>query len=83
MCPGALGSTFRQMGIPLLPRIMSEYVHGETSDIGRNVRICQGVTIGALSVPKDKSEEMRDKKQHPTICLSPKGRVHRELAEQA
>jgi serine O-acetyltransferase len=82
------------LGVPLLPRIMSEYVHGETgidihpgakigerfvidhgtgvvigetSEIGRNVRIYQGVTIGALSVPKGKIEEMKGKKRHPTI----------------
>ena len=82
------------LGVPLLPRIMSEYVHGETgidihpgaeigerfvidhgtgvvigetSEIGNNVRIYQGVTIGALSVPKGKIEEMKGLKRHPTI----------------
>jgi serine O-acetyltransferase len=82
------------LGVPLLPRIMSEYVHGETgidihpgaeigerfvidhgtgvvigetAKIGRDVRIYQGVTIGALSVPKGKIEEMKGKKRHPTI----------------
>ncbi len=82
------------LGVPLLPRIMSEYVHGETgidihpgatigerfvidhgtgvvigetAEIGNNVRIYQGVTIGALSVPKGKIEEMKDQKRHPTI----------------
>ncbi len=82
------------LGVPLLPRIMSEYVHGETgidihpgADIGErfvidhgtgvvigetaiisnNVRIYQGVTLGALSVPKGKIEEMKDQKRHPTI----------------
>ncbi|MEW6078950.1 MAG: serine O-acetyltransferase EpsC [Thermodesulfobacteriota bacterium] len=82
------------LGVPLLPRMMSEYVHGETgidihpganigerfaidhgtgvvigetTDIGRNVRMYQGVTLGALSLPKEIVEEMRDKKRHPTI----------------
>jgi serine O-acetyltransferase len=42
-------------------------VIGETSIIGNRVRIYQGVTIGALSVPEDKCEDMRGKKRHPTI----------------
>lgn len=77
-------------GIPLIPRIMSEHVHGktgidihpgatigdsffidhgtgvvigETCVIGNNVKIYQGVTLGALSVKK----ELQDKKRHPTI----------------
>ena len=78
------------MEVPLLPRMMSEYVHGktgidihpgatigdyffidhatgvvigETTIIGKNVKIYQGVTIGALSVKKEEA----DKKRHPTI----------------
>ncbi|MBU1183480.1 MAG: serine O-acetyltransferase EpsC [Pseudomonadota bacterium] len=81
-------------GVPLLPRIMTEYAHnitgidihpgaeigesfvidhgtgvviGETSVIGKNVRIYQGVTLGALSLPKDAGELLRGKKRHPTI----------------
>ncbi len=77
-------------GVPIIPRMMSEYVHGrtgidihpgasigeecfidhgtgvvigETCLIGRNVKIYQGVTLGALSVKKT----MADKKRHPTI----------------
>jgi len=77
-------------GIPLIPRMMSELIHGqtgidihpgatigdyffidhatgvvigETTDIGNNVKIYQGVTLGALSVKK----EAADKKRHPTI----------------
>ncbi|MFP4453292.1 MAG: serine O-acetyltransferase [Desulfobacterales bacterium] len=42
-------------------------VIGETSQIGNRVRIYQGVTIGALSVPSDRAEEMRNAKRHPTI----------------
>lgn len=76
--------------VPIIPRIMSEYIHGktgidihpgadigesffidhgtgvvigETCIIGNNVKLYQGVTLGALSVKK----EMVDKKRHPTI----------------
>ena len=42
-------------------------VIGETTVIGRNVRIYQGVTLGALSLPRDAGESMRNKKRHPTI----------------
>ncbi|MCF8052267.1 MAG: serine acetyltransferase [Desulfobacterales bacterium] len=42
-------------------------VIGETTEIGRNVRIYQGVTLGALSLPKDAGEKYRGKKRHPTI----------------
>lgn len=77
-------------GVPVIPRIMSEYIHGktgidihpgatigesffidhgtgivigETTVIGKNVKIYQGVTLGALSVKKN----YQDKKRHPTI----------------
>ena len=83
-----------EMGIPLMPRTMTEYAHGltgidihpgaaiggrfvidhgtgvvigETTKIGENVRIYQGVTLGALSLPKNAGEALRDKKRHPTI----------------
>jgi serine O-acetyltransferase len=100
--PGILAiTTFRIahelhiQGIPLIPRIMTEYAHGitgidihpganigksffidhgtgvvigETCDIGDRVRIYQGVTLGALSVPKDGTgPSMRGRKRHPTI----------------
>lgn len=42
-------------------------VIGETAEIGDSVRIYQGVTIGALSVPAARAEQMRDTKRHPTI----------------
>ncbi len=42
-------------------------VVGETSVIGDNVRIYQNVTIGALSLPPDAGEKLRDAKRHPTI----------------
>ena len=76
--------------VPLIPRMMSELVHGrtgidihpgadigesffidhgtgvvigETTVIGRNVKLYQGVTLGALSVKKEES----NRKRHPTI----------------
>jgi serine O-acetyltransferase len=42
-------------------------VIGETTEIGDNVRIYQGVTLGALSIPKGASNEFRGKKRHPCI----------------
>ena len=77
-------------GVPIIPRIMSEYIHsrtgidinpgakigesffidhgtgvviGETCIIGNNVKIYQGVKLGAHSVKK----ELMNKKRHPTI----------------
>ena len=43
-------------------------VIGETTEIGNNVRIYQGVTLGALSFPTDEHGNiMRGHKRHPTI----------------
>ncbi len=42
-------------------------VIGETTIIGNNVRIYQGVTIGALSLPRESIESLKDVKRHPTI----------------
>ena len=42
-------------------------VIGETTVIGANVRLYQGVTLGALSLPKDAGEKLRNMKRHPTI----------------
>ncbi len=42
-------------------------VVGETTEIGKRVRLYQGVTLGALSIPGDKIELYRHKKRHPTI----------------
>lgn len=42
-------------------------VIGETTEIGNRVRLYQGVTLGALSLPKDAGELYRNKKRHPTI----------------
>jgi len=43
-------------------------VIGETAEIGDNVKIYQGVTLGALSFPKDeKGHIIRGRKRHPTV----------------
>lgn len=42
-------------------------VIGETTEIGDRVRIYQGVTLGALSLPRGAGELLRDRKRHPTI----------------
>lgn len=42
-------------------------VIGETAIIGDNVRIYQGVTLGALSIPPDGGDKLKSKKRHPTI----------------
>ena len=82
-------------GVPLIPRIMSEWSHsqtgidihpgarigssffidhgtgvviGETCEIEDYVKIYQGVTLGALSFPKDQDGRLvRGTKRHPTI----------------
>jgi serine O-acetyltransferase len=83
-----------RQGVPLMPRIMTEYAHsltgidihpgarigesffidhgtgvviGETTEIGHRVRLYQGVTLGALSLPPDLVESLRSKKRHPTV----------------
>jgi len=85
-----LANILYRLGVPVLPRIMSEYAHGqtgidihpgadidtpffidhgtgivigETAVIGKNVKIYQGVTLGALTVEKS----MARTKRHPTI----------------
>jgi len=79
-----------QLGVPLLPRMLTEYAHGKTgidihpaAQIGRsffidhgtglvigatciigdNVKLYQGVTLGALQVEKS----LANTKRHPTI----------------
>lgn len=42
-------------------------VIGETTIIGKNVRLYQGVTLGALSLPKDAVDSLRKTKRHPTL----------------
>ncbi len=77
-------------GVPILPRLLTEYAHqmtgidihpgaqigssfaidhgtgiviGESTVIGGNVKLYQGVTLGALSVDKN----MAKSKRHPTV----------------
>jgi len=43
-------------------------VIGETTDIGAGVKLYQGVTLGALSLPKDANGQIiRGDKRHPTV----------------
>ncbi len=42
-------------------------VIGETTIIGSNVRLYQGVTLGALSLQKDAGKSLQNVKRHPTI----------------
>jgi serine O-acetyltransferase len=100
--PGLLAITVHRLahelyvlGVPLLPRIMTEWAHqrtgadihpgaeiapsffidhatgvvvGETTRIGRHVKLYQGVTLGAVSHPKDDSGRLiRGTKRHPTV----------------
>jgi serine O-acetyltransferase len=78
------------LGVPVLPRVMSEYAHektgidihpgaeidspffidhgtgiviGETTRIGKEVKLYQGVTLGAITVEK----ALANTKRHPTI----------------
>jgi serine O-acetyltransferase len=79
-----------ELGIPLLPRMLTEFAHsqtgidihpnavighsffidhgtgvviGETTHIGNNVKLYQGVTLGATHV----SKSLASRKRHPTI----------------
>ena len=84
-----------ELGVPLMPRMMSEHAHsttgadihpgakiaksffidhatgvviGETTRIGNNVKIYQGVTLGAKSFPKDeRGRVIKGLRRHPTI----------------
>lgn len=42
-------------------------VIGETTRIGNRVRIYQGVTLGALSLPRGAARQQSGRKRHPTI----------------
>jgi len=84
-----------ELGVPLMPRIMTEHAHsvtgcdihpgarigrsffvdhstgvviGETTTIGDEVKIYQGVTLGAKSFPKDeRGRVIKGLQRHPTI----------------
>ena len=87
-----LAHVLHQLGVPMIPRIMTEHAHsvtgiaihpgasigdyyfidhgtgiviGETTVIGRRVKIYQGVTLGGLSTRGGQS--LRGTKRHPTI----------------
>jgi len=89
-----LAHRLHQLGVPLIPRIMSEHAYhrtaidinpeatigsdffidhgsgvviGSTTTIGNRVRLYQGVTLGALSLPRDAGMKLRNVKRHPTI----------------
>ena len=51
------------IGVPFVIDHGTGVVIGETSVIGKNVSIYQGVTLGALQVEKS----MKEKKRHPTL----------------
>jgi serine O-acetyltransferase len=42
-------------------------VIGETTEIGDRVRLYQGVTLGALSLPRKAVDSLRTVKRHPTV----------------
>jgi serine O-acetyltransferase len=85
-----IAHSFALCGIPLLPRMLTEFAHGqtgidihpnavighpffidhgtgvvigETTNIGNNVKLYQGVTLGATHV----SKSLASRKRHPTI----------------
>jgi serine O-acetyltransferase len=87
-----LAHEFYKLGVPLLPRIMTEHAHsrtgidihpgarlgdsffidhgtgvviGETTQIGKNVKLYQGVTLGAVAPAF--GQLLRGQKRHPTI----------------
>ena len=90
-----LAHVLYEQKVPLLPRMMTEFVHaqtgidihpgaklgegifidhgtgvviGETAVLGDNIRIYQGVTLGAGNFPKDACGMLiKGRKRHPTI----------------
>jgi serine O-acetyltransferase len=90
-----LAHELHTLGVPLIPRIMTEHAHartgidihpgtcigsgffidhgtgvvvGGTAVIGANVKLYQGVTLGAFSFDKDSDGQLiRHTKRHPTI----------------
>lgn len=90
-----IAHALRGLGVPLMPRMMTEWAHektgidihpgatigpalfidhgtgvviGETATVGARVRLYQGVTLGALSLPRDAFGRVSGgKKRHPTL----------------
>ena len=95
ICVHRIAHRLFSIGVPLVPRVMSEYAHshtgidihpgatigsgffidhgtgvviGETSTIGKNVKLYQGVTLGALSFDKDEHGHLiKGNKRHPDV----------------
>ncbi|HHW95472.1 MAG TPA: serine acetyltransferase [Mogibacterium sp.] len=92
ICVHRFSHLLYELGVPILPRVMSEYAHsktgidihpgatigrsffidhgtgvviGETTEIGDNVQVYQGVTLGALS-PRQ-GQRLAGRKRHPTV----------------
>ncbi len=90
-----LAHELHALGVPIVPRIMSEWTHartgvdihpgarighgffidhatgvviGETTEIGHRVKLYQGVTLGARSMPLDaQGNPVKHVKRHPTV----------------
>jgi serine O-acetyltransferase len=56
-----------EIGVPFFIDHGTGVVIGETTLIGRGVRIYQGVTLGALIVPQGEARPEPGKRRHPTI----------------
>ena len=54
-------------GVPFAIDHGTGIVIGETAHVGKRVRMYQGVTLGALSLPRDAGESLRNTKRHPTL----------------
>jgi serine O-acetyltransferase len=95
ICVHRIAHQLFKLGVPLVPRVMSEYAHshtgidihpgatigsgffidhgtgvviGETCTIGKNVKLYQGVTLGALSFAKDENGNLvKGNKRHPDV----------------
>ncbi|MBQ2281913.1 MAG: serine acetyltransferase [Kiritimatiellae bacterium] len=95
ICVHRIAHKLFKLGVPLIPRVMSEYAHshtgidihpgatigsgffidhgtgvviGETCTIGKNVKLYQGVTLGALSFAKDENGNLvKGNKRHPDV----------------
>ncbi|NLY87798.1 MAG: serine acetyltransferase [Clostridiales bacterium] len=92
ICVHRFANVLYKLGVPILPRVISEHAHsktgidihpgatigrsffidhgtgvviGETTEIGDNVQVYQGVTLGALS-PRQ-GQRLAGKKRHPTV----------------
>jgi serine O-acetyltransferase len=90
-----LAHQLHELGVPLMPRILSEWAHahtgadihpaarigrsffldhatgaviGATAEIGDRVRLYQGVTLGALSLPRNRQgSPLEQARRHPTL----------------